>query len=144
MNEPTSVGTAPGSWWLSWRVTFWVGVRCQGGKYPSLHKSSRARFQLYLFYLFYLFFFRSIQPEDKSFAVGIQFMLLRILGKLKSVEMPPWKIMAALWNLCGFHPRAVLGLQKCFLCRVSHCCKPPRLCVVRRRRGISVGVHPCG
>lgn len=42
-----------------------------------------------------ILFFRSIQPEDKSFAVGIQFMLLRVLGKLKSVEMPSWKTTAA-------------------------------------------------
>lgn len=28
-----------------------------------------------------LLFFRTVQPEDKSFAVGIQFMLLRVLGK---------------------------------------------------------------
>lgn len=39
--------------------------------------------------------FRSIQPEDKSFAVGIQFMLLRVLGKLRCIEIPSWKAMAA-------------------------------------------------
>lgn len=38
---------------------------------------------------------RSIQPEDKSFAVGIQFMLLRVLGKLKFGEMLSWKIVSA-------------------------------------------------
>lgn len=52
---------------------------------------------------------RSIQPEDKSFAVGIQFMLLRVLGKLKFGEMLSWKIVLTGRNLHGFlsSPRAV-------------------------------------
>lgn len=75
--------------------------------------------------------FRSIQPEDKSFAVGIQFMLLRVLGKLNCVKIPSWKIMAALGE--GF-PKAgkdaalqglgvlVLGMrQSCSKGSISMC-----------------------
>lgn len=70
-------------------------VLCQGGKHPSCRDCQRAFCSI--------LFFRSIQPEDKSFAVGMQFMLLRVLGKLKCVKIPSWKIMASLGE--GF-PRA--------------------------------------
>lgn len=52
---------------------------------------------------------RSIQPEDKSFAVGIQFMLLRVLGKLKFSETLSWKMVSAGRSLHGSlsSPRAV-------------------------------------
>jgi len=58
-----------------------------------------------------ILFFRSIQPEDKSFAVGIQFMLLRVLGKLKRVEMPSWNIVAALGSWWGFVPEQPQGCR---------------------------------
>ncbi len=32
-------------------------------------------------------FFRTVTPEDKSFALGIQFMLFRVLGKQKKLIM---------------------------------------------------------
>lgn len=74
-----------------------------------------------------ILFFRSIQPEDKSFAVGIQFMLLRVLGKLKRVEMPSWKITAT-WGFVGVSslssPRAteVLFIQRF---RLTQACPKP-------------------
>ncbi|NXA91480.1 SO2B1 protein, partial [Melanocharis versteri] len=46
----------------------------------------------------FMLILRSIQPEDKSFAVGIQFMLLRVLGcgtgaVVRAVALGPWCIL---------------------------------------------------
>lgn len=83
------MGTAWGPWWL--RMIFWVRLHAMPGEEPSVFVQMPEG-------TLSILFFRSIQPEDKSFAVGIQFMLLRVLGKLKRVEMPSWKIMEALGN----------------------------------------------
>lgn len=70
----------------------------------NIHLCANARGHTFHLGFFICCFFRSIQPEDKSFAVGIQFMLLRVLGKLKRVEMPSWKTKAASGDLWGFQP----------------------------------------
>lgn len=128
-------------------MTFWVRcckLRAMPGKETSIFAEMPAG-------TLSILCFRSIQPEDKSFAVGIQFMLLRVLGKLKRVEMPSWKITAT-WGFVGISslssPRAteVLFIQRFRLTKA--CPKPGKDAALQGRGGLHVvgrGTrHLCG
>ncbi|XP_073190044.1 solute carrier organic anion transporter family member 2B1 isoform X2 [Lepidochelys kempii] len=50
----------------------------------------------------FMLILRSVQPEDKSFAIGIQFLLLRVFGSLGSSFSLKWELFCASWLCSSF------------------------------------------
>lgn len=64
-------------------------------------------FMYNMIHLFFWCLFRTVTPQDKSFALGIQFMLFRVLGKQKILFMQNRLIIKKPIKL----PNPVMGTQ---------------------------------